>query len=530
MNEDGLLGLEAGEERLADGAEVVVHEASGLVALVLGESFVVFFLIRVLGVVEFIKDGGESSSGESHDTGAVIVELLTDDGEEGAGVLLLEAGAQVGRELSNALHGGVADEGVLVIEAGDDDLADDGIEVGHEGLHGAFEDVAEEGEGGTTVLPVGAVDVLHDAGSSELFHSLSTNDVGETISTLSTSIEVSLLFFVFFLFVGLFPVAIEFGVEHVLEEEVEELVDELTVALEDTGLATNREEATESHVTSIRVELLVAGSFEASIKKGAIAVLEGGDIRFFNDTTDSLGLFGGFLIITSIDGGTVGVDDVRAELTKNAHLVVFGDVDELTEAFDGLGAELGVVVGEAGSEGLSEAGKTRGKVGGDEHGSDLREDFQAHGTEGSRLVITTSSADEELPQVRPGIAVTSGELGGEVGNGGGTGLADGVGSIRGTEAVQERLLDVVQLLGSELFDNTEKVGEVLAEENEGELSALEVLGVAADFDESLEEPLGLFLLGLVVDFFGLTTFLVVVGVESNNHVLELSLLIGHGVW
>lgn len=86
---------------------------------------------------------------------------------------------------------------------------------------------------------------------------------------------------------------------------------------------------------------------------------------------------------------------------------------------------------------------------------------------------------------------------------------------------------MIELIRSETLNDTEEFSEVLAEENEGHLSAVEVFGVATDFDESLEEPLRLFLLGLVVDFFSLTTFLVVVGRESNNHVLELALLIRH---
>ena len=87
------------------------------------------------------------------------------------------------------------------------------------------------------------------------------------------------------------------------------------------------------------------------------------------------------------------------------------------------------------------------------------------------------------------------------------------------------MLDVFELFVGEAFDNIEEIGEVLAEEDEGELSTIVILGVATDFNEGLKEPLRTFLLGLVVNFFGVTTFLIVVGVESNNHTLELSLLI-----
>lgn len=190
VDEYRFVGLEAREDGFRDGAEVVVHEASRFVALLFGESLVVFIFFRFLGVIEFVKDGEESGGSESHDTRAVVQQLVTDDGEEDASVGLLEGGAEISRELSDALHGAVADVWVRIIETWNDDLTNDGVEVSHEGLQSTFEDVAEESESSSAVTPVVTIDVGHDTRSSELFHDLATDNVRETISTLSASIII----------------------------------------------------------------------------------------------------------------------------------------------------------------------------------------------------------------------------------------------------------------------------------------------------------------------------------------------------
>lgn len=225
--------------------------------------------------------------------------------------------------------------------------------------------------------------------------------------------------------------------EHVFEEEVEELGDESLVTLHGLGAGADGEKGTEGHVASVGVELVVCTAREQGFQKRAIHILEEGDIRFLSDTTDVLGHVGGGFIVAGIEGRAVGVANADTESAENGKLFIFTDVDEFGDGFDSLGAELRVGVAKAGTESFDEAGKLRSEVGGDEHSGDLSEDFEAHGAERRRLVVVGSGADEELPQVGPGVTVVSGELGGKISDSRSACFADSVRSFRITEAIQE---------------------------------------------------------------------------------------------